>query len=125
MFEARGVWDAQSDQSQAERVNRGRLLDFRDYAANRRQPGALAELITTDQLFRRDAVGAYAEAWALSFYLCETQPRLYASYLAKTAERPLFSEYSAAERMADFQDVFGDEMKMFDLKFLRFMEQVK
>ena len=57
--------------------------------------------------------------------MCETQPRLYAAYLAKTAERPLFSDYPAAERMADFQDIFGSEMKMFETKFLRYMEEVK
>ena len=125
MFEARGVWNAQYDQSQADRVNRGRLIDFRDYVATRRQEGALAELLSSDQPFRRDAVGAYAVGWALSFYLCETQPRLYAAYLAKTAERPLFSDYPAAERIADFQDIFGDEMKMFEIKFLRYMNDVR
>jgi hypothetical protein len=125
MFEARGVWNAQYDQAQADRVNRGRLSDFRDYVANRRQPGAMSQLLSSDQAFRSDAEGAYAEAWALSFYVCETQPRLYAAYLAKTADRPLFSEYTAAERMADFQDVFGREMKMFETKFLRYMAEVQ
>lgn len=125
MFEARGVWNAGYDHTQADRVNHGRLMDFRDYVATRRQPGALVGLLSSDQAFRSDATGAYAEAWALSFYLCETQPRLYAAYLAKTAERPLFSEYPAAERMADFQHVFGREMKMFETKFLRYMEEVK
>ena len=75
--------------------------------------------------FEAIRIGAYAEAWALSFYLCETQPRLYADYLARTAERPLFSDYSAAERMADFQAIFGSDMKMFETKFLRYMEEVK
>jgi hypothetical protein len=125
MFEAPGVWNARYDHAQADRVNRARLQAFRKYAATRRQPGAIAALLSSDQAFRSDADGAYAEAWALSFYLCETQPRQYATYLAKTAERPLFSEYSAAERMADFQDAFGREMKMFDTKFLRYMAEVK
>jgi hypothetical protein len=57
--------------------------------------------------------------------LCETQPRLYASYLERTASRPLFSDYPAAERLADFQDIFGAEMKMFETKFLRYMQEVK
>ena len=78
MFEAPGVWNAQYDHTQADRVNRGRLAGFRDYVAKRRQPGSLATLLTTDDAFRSDPDGAYAEAWALSFYLCETQPRLYA-----------------------------------------------
>ncbi len=125
MFEAPGVWSARYDHSQADRVNRGRLQGFRDYAATRRQAGTIAALLSSDQAFRGDVAGAYAEAWALSFYLCETQPRLYATYLAKTADRPLFSDYPAAERMADFQAVFGREMKMFETKFLRYMEEVK
>jgi hypothetical protein len=125
MFEARGVWNAHYDRTQSDRINRGRLRDFREYVASRRQPSALATLLTSDQPFRSDIEGAYAEAWALSFYLCETQPRLYAAYLVRTAERPLFSDYSAAERMADFQDIFGSELKMFDSKFVRYMQDVK
>jgi hypothetical protein len=125
MFEARGVWNAQYDQTASDRVNRGRLLDFRDYASTRRRSGAIAALLSTDDAFRSDTQGAYAEAWALSYYLCETQPRMYAAYLAKTANRPLFSDYAPAERIADFQDVFGGEMRMFEKKFLRFMEEIK
>jgi hypothetical protein len=68
---------------------------------------------------------AYAEAWALSFYLCETDPRLYAAYLAKTANRPTLSDYPAAERLADFQAIYGQEMKMFETKYLRYMAEVK
>ena len=32
-------------------------------------------LLTTDEAFRSDPDGAYAEGWALSFYLSETQPK--------------------------------------------------
>jgi hypothetical protein len=124
MFEARGVWNSQYDRSITDRINRGRLDEFRDYAAYRRQPGSLARLISSDDMFRSDVSGAYAEAWALSFYLCETQPRLYAAYLQKTADRPLFIDYTAAERMADFQEIFGREMKMFETKFLRYMGEL-
>jgi hypothetical protein len=125
MFEARGVWNAQYDRSREDRVNRGRLLDFRTYAAGRRQSDSLQLLLSSDHPFRTDATSAYAEAWALSFYLCETRPREYAAYLAKTASRAPFSSYSAAERMADFQDIFGNEMRMLDVKFLRFIEELK
>ena len=85
MFEAPGVWSARYDHTQADRMNRGRLDGFHKYVAGRRQPGSLAMLLTTDDAFRSDPDGAYAEGWALSFYLCETQPRLYAAYLEKTA----------------------------------------
>jgi hypothetical protein len=125
MFEARGVWDAHADQTQGDRINRMRLTDFHSYVATRRKPGALAQLLTTDTIFRTDVTAAYAEAWALSFYLCETDPRLYGAFLEKTATRPALSDYPAAERMADFQSIYGKEMKMFETKFLRYMAEVK
>src|SRR4051794_14702298 len=81
MFEAPGVWNARYDQTQADRNNRPRLESFRKYVTLRRQPGSLARLLTSDDAFRSDPDGAYAEAWALSFYLCETQPKLYTAYL--------------------------------------------
>jgi hypothetical protein len=125
MFEARGFWDAHSDQTQSDRINAMRLRDFQDYAAKRRKPGALGQLLASDQAFQTDAIAAYAEAWALSFYVFETQPRLYAAYLQKTAARAPFSDYSPAERISDFQETFGREMKMFETKFLRYMADVK
>ena len=124
MFEAKGVWNAQYDRTQSDRINRGRLNGFREYVAKRRQPGSLGMLLTSDDAFRSDPDGAYAEAWALTFYLSETQPREYASYLKKTAEEPEFGKYSPAERMEDFKGVFGDNLKMFETRFLRFMEDV-
>jgi hypothetical protein len=125
MFEARGVWDARADESQTGRINRGRLRDFQDYLTKRRKPGSVGQLLASDQAFQGNPQDAYAEAWALSFYLCETQPRLYATYLRKAADRAAFSDYPAAERVRDFQSVFGGEMKMFETKFLRYMEEIK
>ncbi len=125
MFEAPGVWSERYDHTQADRINRGRLDGFKKYAATRRSPGALMRLLTTDDAFRTDPDGAYAEGWALSFYLSETQPKLYAAYLEKTAQRPMFSDYPAVERLADFQAIFGTDLKLFDAKFLRYVREIK
>lgn len=125
MFEPRGVWDAQYDRTQADRINQGRLNDFKHSLLPKWQPGMVKNVVSSDRMFDTDASGAYALAWALSFYLCETQPRLYCQYLAKTAERPMFGNYGAVERVADFEDIFGNEWKMFETKFLRYMEEVK
>ncbi|MEX0642591.1 MAG: DUF1570 domain-containing protein [Pirellulales bacterium] len=125
MFEARGVWSSQYDNTQADRINRGRHFGFKDLVSNRWKPGMVVNLISSDRMFQSDEADAYALAWAMSFYLCETQPRLYGQYLAKTAERPMFGGYAAAERVADFEDIFGSEWKMFEMKFLRYMAEVK
>lgn len=126
MFEARGIWNSQSFHSLKDRLNDGRLRDFQSrVGSGQRKPGTMAQLIASDRLFRSDTIGAYAEAWALTLYLCETRPRQYADYLAKTASRPLFSTYSDAERLADFAAAFGGDFKQFEANFLTWMAEIK
>ncbi len=125
MFEAPGVWNSRSSQSQQDRINRQRLDDFQQHARPRHEPGTMVKLITSDTLFDTDPQSAYAEAWALSFYLSETRPRQYAEYLAKTADRPMFALYPAEERLAEFEDVFGSDLRMLEVKFLRYMDELK
>jgi hypothetical protein len=124
MFEAPGVWNSRSYQSQEDRLNLGRLREFKNYADGGRQPGSLLRLVASDRTFKSDSSNAYAEAWAFSFYLSETYPREYCKYLALTADREVFSDYSDTERVSDFESVFGNEWKMLDVKFLRFMEDL-
>ncbi|MEX2172266.1 MAG: DUF1570 domain-containing protein [Pirellulales bacterium] len=124
MFEARGVWDSRSYQTQTDRVNRERLRDFQAYA-KRRPEGSMASLIAADDLFEADTLAAYAEAWALSFYLCETRPQLYAKYLELTGSRANFGEYPAAERLADFKAVFGQDVRLLENQFLQYMKDVR
>lgn len=125
MFEARGVWNSQSFDTLKDRVNRERLADFRAFVAKGRPPMTLATLIASDQLFRVHSTAAYAEAWALTLYLCETRPRQFVEYLARTANRPMFHDYPAAERIADFTSVFGHDLKQFEANFLAWMAQIK
>jgi hypothetical protein len=123
LFEASGVWDSKPHLSQRARLNKGRFNDFRHHVRPNWQEGSLRLLVASDSMFRYDATGAYATAWALSFYLCETQPRQYCQYLKKSAARPMFSTYSAADRVADFELFFGDEWRMLEVKFLRYLKQ--
>ena len=125
LFEAQGVYNSRTHTSRADRINRQRLRDYRKLAA--RNPGndLPAKLTASDGLFRTHPAAAYAEAWALTFYLVETQPRQFAKYLAKTNARAPFSSYTAAERVADFTSVFGTNWQLLDAKFARFMAGVK
>ncbi len=124
MFEARGVWDSMSFRTVRDRLNTEQLELFRSYRDARRQDGSLAEFLASDRAFRADETGAYAESWALSFYLSETMPRRYSKYLALTAGRPAFQEYTSEERVADFQKVFGDNLAMLEIKFLRYIDRL-
>jgi hypothetical protein len=125
MFEARGVWDASSYHTSQDRINRGQLAAFQRYVTKRHKEGSLANLIASDRIFTADQEGAYAESWALSFYLSETQPRLYSQYLARTAAQPPFEAYTAQQRVQDFTEIFGENLKMFEIQFLRYMEGLK
>src|SRR3954470_6456386 len=92
MFEARGVWQSRTYSNQSDRINHDRLQAWRRYSKSRRPSDALAQLVSSDRFFGTDPDGAYAEAWALSFFLMESMPRKYIDYLAKTAARPAFTE---------------------------------
>jgi hypothetical protein len=124
MFEARGVWNSGRYQQQSDRINRERLTEFRE-TLSKRPPHWFAQFILSDVPFSTQEKAAYAEAWAFSFYLCETNPRLYAKYLARTAAREDFADYSSTARLRDFTDIFGDNLKLIDAQFLRYIEKLK
>jgi hypothetical protein len=121
LFEARGVWNAGRHRSQSDRVNRYRCEAFKQYAKSRRPASALADLISSDRPFETDAEGAYA----LTFFLSETEPRRYVEYLRTTAAQPNFTQRRAPERLADFTSVFGDNLKLLDARMLRFFAELK
>jgi len=125
MFEAPGVWNSRSYQRKEDRINQDRLSYFRQRVAPSHKPDRLQEIIATDKLFASDPLGAYAEAWALSFYLVEQEPRKYCQYLALTAHRPAFKAYSPTERLADFTSVFGDNFRMHEARMLRFISELR
>ena len=125
MFESRGVWNAREHGRPEDRINRERLVAFQKYTAGQRTKGLLPPLVSTDSLFESNPEAAYAQAWALTFFLVETSSRKYVSYLQKTASREKFSNYTAADRMRDFTDVFGRDLALIEAHFLRFVNQLK
>jgi hypothetical protein len=125
LFEARGVWNSSQYKTRPDRINRYRFEAFQHYAKGRRQAGSLADIVSSDRVFNTDPDAAYAEAWALTFFLSETDPRRYLEYLKKTAAQPNFTQRRSPERLADFTAVFGTNLKLVEAKFLRFMGEVK
>ena len=125
LFEAKGIWDSSTYRDPRDRINRGRLSDFRRYAKSRRRTGTMLELVSSDALFQRNPAAAYAEAWSLTYWLNETRPRQYGEYLRRTVERADQEEYTSQQRIADFATAFGDDFQMLEAHFLRFMREVK
>ena len=124
MFEARGVWDSRSIFDQSDRLNRGRLRDFRT-SLSKRSKDAIVRLIRSDQMFRSTPRQAYADAWTLSFFLCETRPQDYSRYLARVAARKPFSTYSSRSRLSDFAACFGSDFEMLNAQLVRFVENLE
>ena len=125
MYEARGVYDSQTADRREDRINQGRLRDFQSFASGRRPEGYMVRLIESDSAFRINPQGAYAEAWALTFFLAETRPRHYAELLRRTASREPFADYSSRQRLADFQSVIHNDLPWLESQFLKFMEEFK
>jgi hypothetical protein len=125
LFEARGVYDSAHYPYVGDRVNRDRLTQFRQYQGIGRKSGAFLDVVESDRPFETNPAIAYAESWALAFFLSETQPRNFNKYLATTAAREFFSPYTAAQRHADFTAAFGSDLKMLEANYLRFIEKVE
>ncbi|MDA7979979.1 MAG: DUF1570 domain-containing protein [Pirellulales bacterium] len=124
LFEAEGVWNARHNVRATDRVNRDRLAQFKKYLS-RRKDDAFVQLLASDDLFRTDPDGAYAESWGWTYYLMETRPRKFAAYLKRLGARGQFSQYSAADRLRDFAAEFGADFKYLDAQFLRHMNGVR
>ncbi len=124
MFEARGVWNGRVHQNQADRVNRIQLAAFRRYQP-RRSSNAIAETVSSDRAFNKDTEAAYADAWALSFFLSEQEPRKYVQYLSKTAAVKDFTLYPGPQRLKDFTDIFGGNFGLLEARMKRFIGELK
>jgi hypothetical protein len=124
LFEARGVWNSRQYPAAAERVNRGQLESFRRYLA-RRKSSAIGELVSADRQFETDGLGAYAESWALTHFLSETEPKKYLQYLQRIAGKKSFEAYRGPERLKDFTEHFGGNLEMLNARLLRHVAAIK
>lgn len=124
LFETRGVWNPRSSDLQRDRINQDYLRDFRRFSKDDKPPFTVAEFIASDAPFRSNTQAAYAQAWTLSFYLSETQPRAFCKHLADTANRPVYSVFSTGERLGYFRDAFGDDLAVLEANFMRWVAKL-
>ncbi len=107
-------------------VNRVNLANFRKFLPAR-PAGALEALLSGDKQFRdpATAASAYAEAWALTYYLLQTRQEEYVKYMQSMAEQSPLVDQSAEERMSRFKQCFGDDLAALDSEFLRYMRNIE
>ena len=109
-----------------DKVNDERLSWFQGDYSQRRKPGDLAKMIASDDTFSGQTLDAYSLAWSITYFLTEN-PALagkFAKYLKKVSDRNPLHVYSAKERLADFQEIFGDISRV-EVELLRSMAQVR
>ncbi len=107
-------------------VNESRLVRFREYLAHR-PADSLKSLICDDKRLRdaRTALDAYAEAWALNYYLIHQHPKQYLAYLQMLAQKKQFFWDDPAARLKEFQAAFGDNLGQLDADFVRQMQKLR
>jgi len=103
-------------------VNRTRLAQFQQYM-QQRPARSLKTLIGSDDrlLDVKQAVDAYAESWALTYYLIHKQPKQYVAYLKVLSRKQPLVYDEKATRLAEFEKQFGPLDKLDD-NFVDYMQ---
>lgn len=106
-------------------LNRSRLTQFQKYLGLR-PADSLQTLIATDKRFRdvKQAPDAYAEAWALTYFLQQRRAKQYVEYLKALSEKKPLIPDEPEKRLAQFETCFGDTKKL-DAEFLKYMGRLR
>jgi hypothetical protein len=106
-------------------INWPRLELFKQSLASR-PADSLESLLRDDKRFvdPKRALGSYAEAWALTYFLIHKHPKEYVSYLRLlSAKKPLVQD-SPEERLDEFRRTFGDLARL-NAEFVRYMVRAR
>ena len=108
------------------RVNRVNLARWKKLQYHRPQE-SLMTLLSDDKRFRQSstATEAYAESWALTYFLIRTRKKQYLQYMQMLSEGKPLEERSGRERVTMFAEVFGEDLVKFDKAFVKYMRRVK
>jgi hypothetical protein len=107
--------------------NTYQLVQFGQYLRTR-PADSLTTLISDDSRFAGDTehyTAAYAESWALTYYLIKRRKQDYAAYLAELATMEPLGAPDARRRVEVFKKHFGDDLNKFDQEFLKFIRKLK
>ncbi len=107
-------------------VNQPRLAQFHDYL-RRRPADSLETLLGDDERFRDTSQGAdaYAESWALTYFLLQRHREQYVEYLKLLSQKkPLFYD-DAETRLGEFKQAFGEDLRKLDAEMVRAMSRLR
>ena len=107
-------------------VNHVNLFNFRKLLRDR-PAESLTTLLSDDKRFRdpTTASNAYAEAWALNYFLLRTYKDKYIEYIKELARQPQLVDEGPEFRLTMFKKHFGEDLGALDTEFLRYMRSVQ
>ncbi|MEM9587217.1 MAG: DUF1570 domain-containing protein [Planctomycetota bacterium] len=102
------------------------LRRWKLYLPNRPQ-GSLATLISDDLRYRSSATAqdAYAEGWALTYFLIKTRREKYVEYLRQLSEGKPLIERTKRERIEMFESVFGEPIAKIDRQLVAYINRIR
>jgi hypothetical protein len=105
-------------------VNRTRLNEFRDFLQQRRPVKSLKSLIENDErlIDTKQVIDAYAESWALTYFLIHKHPKNYIEYLKDLSRKQPLVIDGKEKRVADFEKYFGN-IDALEHEFVNYMER--
>ena len=105
-------------------VNRVRLAQFQQFLQLRRPVKSLKSLIVDDErlISTGQVIDAYAESWALTFFLIHRHPKEYVAYLKDLSRKQPLKKDSPATRLAEFEKHFGP-LDVLESEFINYMER--
>jgi hypothetical protein len=107
-------------------MNPPRLDRFASFRKKGRKPDSLKTLVSGDQRFRDDssANDAYAESWALTYFLVNQRTPQFLRYVRAMSAKPALQQDTTQQRLEDFQDAFGRDLRQLDISLLRYFDDL-
>jgi hypothetical protein len=107
-------------------LNRPRLNQFQNYLQSR-PANSLDSLLRDDLRFReaKSGLNAYAEAWALNYFLLRTRSKEYVAYLQVLSQKQPSVFDEPEERLALFKSYFGPDLQKFDAEFVDYIRRLR
>ena len=106
-------------------INYDRLRDFNKSFPTRTRD-SLADLIRNDKKFQGDhAIFAYAESWALVYFLMEKRQKELISYMKFMSQKKPLDYDTPDARLTEFKDFFGEDLVLLDREFISFIRQLR
>jgi len=109
------------------KVNASRLFRFREFLKSKREPDSIETLVKDNSRFGNadSAFDAYAEAWALTYFLIKTHIRDYTRYLKLVSQNQPLDWDKPEARLAEFRSVFGSDLAKLNRDLLSFTRRLR